>query len=133
MFIKKSMIAEKITKIKTLRREKELIMQEMNEQTRPVKANLDDIPSVFEKFKSVANPDYRDNIKIFIFLVFYMYSPVSCIGRSVRGGVRRRIAKLLQVTNSSVSQQFSDAKVLFDKHRGFKAETERIYALLLSE
>lgn len=127
------MIAEKITKIKTLRREKELIMQEMNEQTRPVKTNLDDIPSVFEKFKSVANPDYRDNIKIFIFLVFYMYSPVSCIGRSVRGGVRRRIAKLLKVTNSSVSQQFSDAKVLFDKHRGFKAETERVYALLLSE
>ena len=127
------MIAEKITKIKTLRREKELIMQEMNEQTRPVKTNLDYIPYVVKKCKSVANPNYRDNIKIFIFLVFYMYSPVSCIGRSVRGGVRRRIAKLLKVTNSSVSQQFSDAKVLFDKHRGFKAETERIYALLLSE
>lgn len=127
------MITEKITKIKSLCKEKELIMQEMNEQTRPVKTNLEEIPSVFEKFKCVANPDCKDNIKIFIFLVFYMYSPASCVGRSVRGGVRRKIAQLLQVTNSSVSQQFSDAKVLFDKHRGFKAETERVYALLLSE
>lgn len=130
------MIAEKITKIKTLSREKELIMQEMNEQTRPVKTNLDDIPSVFEKFKSVANPDYRDNIKIFVFIVVYMYSPKSCLyerNERIGRGVRRRIAKQLGMSSSNVSLLFSDAKVLFDKHRGFKAETERVYALLLSE
>ena len=66
-------------KIKNLRKEKELITQEMNEQTRPMKTNLDEIPSILEKLRKVANQKYKDNIKIFVFIVVYMYSPKSCL------------------------------------------------------
>lgn len=130
------MITENIMKIKNLRKEKELITQEMNEQTRPIKTNLDEIPSILEKLRKVANQKYKDNIKIFVFIVVYMYSPKSClyeIDKRIRMGVRRRIAKQLCMSSSNVSLLFGDAKVLFEKHCGFKAETERVYALLLSE
>lgn len=126
------MITEKIQKIKFLREQKELIMREELEQTRPVRTDLDMIPVFFEKFKEAANPKNKDNIKIFVYLMFFMYSPASCVGRGVRGGVRRNIAKLLQVSNCNVSVQFSDAKVLFNSHKGFQAEAERLYQHILS-
>lgn len=131
--MKQQTITERVTVLKSLREQKERIIREELDRTRPACSNLDLIPVYYEKFMSVANKNYKDNTKIFVFLIFFLYSPASCVRRGVRGGVRSRIAKLLNVSNAAVSIQFSDAKILFDKHRGFRAETERLYQLIMKE
>ena len=126
------MIKEQLQTISIVRKKKRLILEEEFVNTRPVETDLSKIPYYYQKFNEIANPDNRDNIKMFVFIVFFMYSPVSCIRRCVRGNIRKEIAKLLRVGNAAVSAQFGDAKVLFAKHKGFQQETERIYNALRS-
>lgn len=131
--MKPQTITESVLTIKTLREQKEHIIKEEIESTRPECTNLELIPLYYKRFLELSNEKNKDNTKIFVFLIFFLYSPASCVGRGVRGGVRKRIARLLNVSNAAVSVQFSDAKVLFEKHKGFRAETERIYQLLVSD
>lgn len=92
--------------------------------------DLNMIPVYYERFKEIARENNRDNTKIFIFIMFFMYSPYSCVKRGERGHTRRTIARMLKISDANVSIQFCDAKVLFEKHKGFRAETERIYQLM---
>ncbi|MCQ2257857.1 MAG: hypothetical protein MJZ41_07690 [Bacteroidaceae bacterium] len=121
------MITEKIHKIKYLREQKAYFAKKEYEQSRPIEFDQDKIPNYFSRFNKVSNPSNKDNVKMFVFLMFYIYSPASCVGRGVKCGLRKNIAKLLHISNSAVSQQFSDAKVLYEKHTGFRLETDRIY------
>lgn len=126
------MIAEKIRQIKDLRQRKNMAISAEYESTRPEKSDLSEIPSLFERFNEVKKPECKDNTKIFVMLMFFLYSPQSFINnQSSRSGIRKSIAKVLGVSKSSVTKHFNDAKSLILNHRGFREEAERLYRLIV--
>ena len=127
-------ITEKIKQINDLREQKNIAIRAEYNNTRPMKEDLGEIAHIFEKFKSVCNPKYKENTRIFVLLVFFMYSPVSFLNKRIcRGGVRREIAKVLGLSNSAVTIYFGDAKSLLLNHKGFRDEAERIYSQLQTD
>lgn len=82
------------------------------------------------RFVSVCNPDYKDNRKIFVLLAFFFYDPKLLYGhrRVPKGNIRKGIGRVLGISGSSVTRLFADAKSLFYHHKGFRAETERVFA-----
>ena len=124
-------ITEKIKQIKQLREQKNLAIRAEYNSTRPIKEDLGEIASIFEKFKAVCNPKCKDNTKIFVLLVFFMYSPLSLLNKRIcRGGVRREIGKVLGLSNSAITKHFVDAKSLMFNHKGFREEAQRVFELL---
>lgn len=124
-------ITEKIKQIKQLREQKNLAIRAEYNSTRPTKEDLGEIASIYEAFKKIANPSCKDNTKIFVLLIFFMYSPVSLLNKRIcRGGVRREIGKVLGLSNSAITKHFVDAKSLMLNHKGFRDEAERIYCQL---
>lgn len=125
-------IVEKIRQIEYLREQKDCIVRAEYDSTRPIKEDLGEIAHIYEKFKQVSDPRYKENMRVFVLLVFFMYSPVSFLNKRVcRGGVRREIAKVLGLTNSSVTMYFGDAKFLLLNHKGFRKEAQRVFELLV--
>lgn len=124
-------ITEKIKQIKQLREQKNLAIRAEYNCTRPTKEDLGEIAHIYEAFKQIANPRCKDNTKIFVLLIFFMYSPVSLLNNRIcRGGVRREIGKVLGLSNSAITKHFVDAKSLMFNHKGFRDEAERIYGQL---
>lgn len=124
-------ITEKIKQIKQLREQKNLAIRAEYNSTRPTKEDLGEIAHIYEAFKQIANPRCKDNTKIFVLLIFFMYSPVSLLNKRIcRGGVRREIGKVLGMSNSAITKHFVDAKSLMLNHKGFRDEAERIYGKL---
>lgn len=124
-------ITEKIKQIKQLREQKNLAIRAEYNSTRPTKGDLGEIAHIYEAFKQIANPRRKDNTKIFVLLIFFMYSPVSLLNKRIcRGGVRREIGKVLGLSNSAFTKHFVDAKSLMLNHKGFRDEAERIYGQL---
>lgn len=124
-------ITEKIKQIKQLREQKNLAIRAEYNSTRPTKEDLGEIAHIYEAFKQIANPRCKDNTKIFVLLIFFMYSPVSLLNKRIyRGGVRREIGKVLGLSNSAITKHFVDAKSLMLNYKGFRDEAERIYGQL---
>lgn len=124
-------ITEKIKQIKQLREQKNLAIRAEYNSTRPTKEDLGEITHIYEAFKQIANPRCKDNTKIFVLLIFFMYSPVSLLNNRIcRSGVRREIGKVLGLSNSAITKHFVDAKSLMLNHKGFRDEAERIYGQL---
>ena len=127
-------ITEKIKQIKQLREQKNLAVRAEYNSTRPMKEDLGEIAHIYEAFKQIANPRCKDNTKIFVLIIFFMYSPVSLLNkRMCRGGVRREIGKVLGLSNSAITKHFVDAKSLMLNHKGFRDEAERIYSQLQTD
>ena len=127
-------ITEKIKQIKQLREQKNLAIRAEYNSTRPTKEDLGEITHIYEAFKKVANPRCKDNTKIFVFIIFFMYSPVSLFNKRIcGGGVRREIGKVLGLSNSAITKHFVDAKSLMINHKGFRDEAERIYSQLQTD
>lgn len=117
--------------IRQLREQRNLAIRAEYTSTRPLKNDLGEIVDIYAKFQSVADPACKDNVKIFVLLIFFMYSPVSLVNKRIcRGGVRREIGKVLGLSNSAVTKHFADAKSLMVNHRGFREDAERVYAAL---
>lgn len=107
---------------------KNLAIRAEYDNTRPQKEDLSEIGHIYEVFQQIAEPNCKDNTKIFVLIIFFLYSPVSLLnGRICRGGVRREIGKVLGLSNSAVTKHFVDAKSLILYHKGFRDEAERIY------
>ena len=124
-------ITEKIKQIKQFREQKNLAIRAEYNSTKPTKEDLGEIAHIYETFKQIANPRCKDNTKIFVLLIFFMYSPVSLLNKRIcRGGVRREIGKVLGLSNSAITKHFVDAKSLMLNHKGFRDEAERIYGQL---
>ena len=124
-------ITEKIRQIRQLREQKNQLIRLEYENTRPLKEDLGEIAHIYDVFMQVADPKYKDNTKIFVLLVFFLYSPVSLLNKRIRrGGVRREIGKVLGMSNSAVTMHFADARSLMFNHKGFRDEAERIYGQL---
>lgn len=128
------MITEKIDTMRMLRNQKIQISKKEEENVHPQKNDLSEIPAIYEKFKKVCNKNCKDNKSIFIVIVVFLYCPVSFVDNYICGkGVRKSIAKVLGLSNSSISVYFSNAKSLILNHRGFRKEVERVYNLLAGE
>lgn len=124
-------ITEKIRQIRQLREQKNQLIRLEYENTRPLKEDLGEIAHIYDVFMQVADPKYKDNTKIFVLLVFFLYSPVSLLNKRIRrGGVRREIGKVLGMSNSAVTMHFADARSLMFNHKGFREEAERVYGIL---
>lgn len=91
-----------------------------------------DMNELHQRFMSVMDPEYRDNKKIFVLLAFYFYDPKLLYGhrRVPKGKIRKEIGRVLGISGSSVTRHFADAKSLFKNHKGFREETERVFAAL---
>lgn len=127
-------ITEKIKQIKQLRVQKNHAIRLEYENTRPMKNDLGDIERLYEVFKTIAKKGYEYNDRIFVLLIFFMYSPISFGGmRMFRSGLRSKLAKVMGTTNRSITNYFGDAKSLIINHKGFREETERIYDALSTE
>ncbi|MBR4533906.1 MAG: hypothetical protein IKO85_05115 [Bacteroidaceae bacterium] len=124
-------IKENINQIRALHAKKNILARQEREALRPMKTDCAEIASICQRFKEVANPKYKDNSRIFVFIVIYMYSPSSIISGAIRrNGVRNEIAKVLGVRKPAVTRYFGDAKSLFLNHIGFRNEAERIFQLI---
>jgi hypothetical protein len=98
-----------------------------------MKNDCNEIPQIYEKFKKVCDPECKDNRSIFILIIVFMYNPISFSnGHISRGKIRKSIAGVLGLSNSSVSVYFSNAKSLILNHNGFRKEVERVFSLLAS-
>lgn len=99
--------------------------------TKPLKSDIEEIPSLYARFQDVSDPACKDNVKIFVLLIFFAYDPVSLVSkRMLRGKVRKELGEVLGISGSAVTRHFADAKSLFNHHKGFKEEAERIYSAL---
>lgn len=99
--------------------------------TKPLKSDIEEIPSLYARFQDVCNPVCKDNVKIFVLLVFFIYDPVSLLSkRMLRGKVRKKLGDVLGISGSAVTRHFADAKSLFNHHKGFRNEAERIFSAL---
>lgn len=128
------MIQEKLQAISIVLDKKQQVINEEKICARPLETDLNKIPQYYLDFKTISNPENKYNTRIFVFIMFYMYTPSACVDKQkVKVGVRKTIAKLLRISGPTISQLFGDAKVLFAKHRRFRNETERIYSALLSK
>lgn len=124
-------ITEDIRKIKEVRERTLLALKQDAEMRRPTRHNPKEIPSIYEDFKRAANPLCRDNSRIFVLLIYYMYKPESlAYGRGCRGEVRCEIAKIMHVGIRFVSHLFEQAKFLVANNKDFRVEVERIFAKL---
>lgn len=112
-----------------LRRLKEQLL--VDAFSKPLMTDIEALPKLYARFKEVCNTANMDNTKIFILIVFYLYSPVSLISkRIVKGPLRRKVGEVLGISGSAVTRHFADAKILFAHHQGFKEETERVFSAL---
>lgn len=126
-------ITEKVHQIRELRQRKNIATQAEIINTRPSKVDIEEIPSIFNKFKGVADPRNKENKRIFVFIVYFLYSPVSILNKTARrGAVRKKIAEVLGISPQAVTQYFGDSKFLFLNHEPFRKEVERIYPLIAS-
>jgi hypothetical protein len=124
-------ITEKVRQIRELHQRKVLAIKAEYENSRPVKTDLGEILSLYARFKDVASPKCKDNTKIFVLLVFFMYNPTSLVNKRLcRSNVRREIAKVLGLGVSTITKHFIDARSLFLNHVGFRNEAERLYQLI---
>ena len=99
--------------------------------TKPLKSDIEEIPSLYARFQDVCNPVCKDNVKIFVLLVFFIYDPVSLLSkRMLRGKVRKKLGEVLGISGSAVTRHFADAKSLFNHHKGFRDEAERMFSAL---
>ena len=99
--------------------------------TKPLKSDIEEIPSLYARFQDVCNPVCKDNVKIFVLLVFFIYDPVSLLSkRMLRGKVRKKLGDVLGISGSAVTRHFADAKSLFNHHKGFRYEAERMFSAL---
>ena len=99
--------------------------------TKPLKSDIEEIPSLYARFQDVCNPVCKDNVKIFVLLVFFIYDPVSLLSkRMLRGKVRKKLGGVLGISGSAVTRHFADAKSLFNHHKGFRDEAERMFSAL---
>ena len=127
-------VTEKIKQFKWLREQKNIAIKAEYAQTRPKKHDLEEIGRLYEKFQTIAKKGYEYNDRIFVLLIFFMYSPISFGGmRMFRSGLRSKLAKVMGTTNRSITNYFGDAKSLILNHKGFREETERIYDVLSTE
>lgn len=126
-------IVDRINQMRHVRESKEQACRVECSLMRPMKENLGEIPSLYDSFRSVANPECKDNTKIFILLVYFMYNPVSLIDKGIRSkGLRREIARVLGLSNSAVTIYFGDAKSLLLNHKGFRDEAQRVFEAMAS-
>ncbi len=122
---------ELIERLRRLQWNKATIQEEERAFTDIALKDVGEIPELYRKFKVCADPENKDNTKIFIFVVFFMFSPLSCVSRKIKKGkIRRKIAEVLEIDDSRVSQQFGDAKVLYRTHKGFHDECERVHKMI---
>lgn len=99
--------------------------------SKPSKSDIGEIQNLYARFQAVCNPTAKDNTKIFILLIYYIYAPVSLISKRVpRGKVRKELGKVLGISESAVTRHFADAKSLFYHHKGFKKEAERVFSAI---
>lgn len=99
--------------------------------TKPLKSDIEEIPNLYARFQDVCDPVCKDNVKIFVLLVFFIYDPVSLLSkRMLRGKVRKKLGDVLGISGSAVTRHFADAKSLFNHHKGFRDEAERIFSAL---
>lgn len=101
---------------------------------KPLKTDIGDMSSFYDRFLNKCNPDNHDNNRIFAFIAFFVYDPASLIHKRVtRGDVRKEVSKVLGVSVSAVTRQVADGKFLFLHHKGFKKEVERVFAAMTEE
>lgn len=99
--------------------------------TKPLKSDIGEIPNLYARFQDASDPDCKDNVKIFVLLVFFIYDPASLVSkRMLRGKVRKKLGEVLGISGSAITRHFADAKSLFNHHKGFRDETERVFSAL---
>lgn len=113
-----------------------VVLAELMEQSykKPLRTDIGDMSSFYDRFLSVCTPDNHDNNRIFAFIAFFVYDPESLIKKRItRGEVRQAVSNVLGVSVSAVTRHVADAKFLFYHHKGFMKEAERVFAAMTED
>lgn len=98
---------------------------------KPLKTDIVGMGCLYGRFLNECNPNNHDNNRIFAFIAFFFYDPASLIHKRVtRGDVRKEVSKVLGISVSAVTRNVADGKFLFQHHKGFKKEVERIFTAM---
>ena len=128
------MITEKIDEIRNLHHKIEFAISHEVSELRPPKTNISEIPTIYDKFSKVCNPQYKENTNVFIACVILMYCPLVFIrNRVINGNVRKKIAEVVEVSPSAVTKRYGIIKSLMFNHKRFRMEVNRVYAELMAE
>ncbi|MDR2913683.1 MAG: hypothetical protein LBV74_02425 [Tannerella sp.] len=130
---------EKRVKTLELQKEKDKIEQEIKDLTMPLLTDRKMISVVYEWFKDIlserdcppdpASPYQR---RKFLFIILMLYNPVFFTGEKMLSGLRRDIARCLNIKEESViSANCSNVYFLYKHYKDFRGDIESIYSKIL--
>lgn len=110
-----------IAEIKSIREQKLHLLAREKELSKPVLTNLDMIPKLYIWFSEIiSNRDCPGRVesvtqrKKFLFIVLFLYSPVTLAEGKMLSGLREELAKLLNVSPSVISNNCRDIVFLYN-------------------
>lgn len=127
---------EKRIKTMELQKERDKIEQKIRELTKPVLTDRMMIPVIYEWFKEVLaerdcspNPASPYQRKKFLFIILMLYDPVFFTGEKMLSGLRRDIARCLNINEKSViSANCANVYFLYKHYKDFRGDVESIYS-----
>lgn len=125
----------KISAIKTLRFKVIELSEIMEELGEPILHDQSLLPLIYEAYKSVfakrgnaADALTVRNRKKFLMVVLYLYSPTSLAGERMRMGLRKKIAKLFDLSTSTpISDNTSGLLTQYFAYADFRDDVGEIF------
>jgi hypothetical protein len=127
---------ENIDKIKKLKEEKRKIESEIKELTEPFITDRSLMPIIYDWFKEILsertcapNPESTYQRKKFLFIILKLYCPGFFSGDKMPSGLRKEIARCLNVTaESTISSNCSDILFVCRHYKNFSSDIEKLYS-----
>jgi len=118
-------VVEKIQKIKEVREELRKVMKKEHAVTLPALTDLNLIPDIAGVFKSMKGIEVFnvEDRRLFIFIILYLYCPHNLFSRNLPRGLRRILAKVLNVkVDNIISRDKKEALCYFTIYKKFREE-----------
>lgn len=126
---------EKIERLQTIRKEKEMLLKEEKELLSPTLTDYDKLPVIYGWFKNILKdrpcPPTINTVlqrKKFLLIVLYLYCPGVLCGDRMPNGIRIKIADLFApISNNVISQNISDIVFMYLNYKDFKNEVDDVF------
>lgn len=124
-----------IEEIKSIRKQRNRILEKEKELTKPMLTDLDRIEQLYEWFKEIVsnrnNMGWVENVsqrKKFLFIILFLYSPSTLAGDKMRSGLRNKLAEVLGVNAKSViSDNRNNLIFSYQLYKYFRQDVDWIF------
>ena len=124
----------KLSRLMQVMREKAYIENEEKALSAPMVEDLDFLGNIYDIFSVSllevnpnAHPDSFKSRKKFLFVVLYVFSPSTLVGKKLRAGIRNKVSDVLgYVGPNNVSHLAEDLLFLYSNYQVFKRDVDYI-------